>query len=51
MSALPSSSEIDLLGNSKSIIYLYPEVSDRALDFRVPKQQLDCLQVTGPPVD
>lgn len=42
MSALPPNSEIYLLGNSKGVIYLYPEIADRALDLGVPEQQLDC---------
>ena len=50
-SALPSGSDVDLLGDGESIIYLDAEISDGALDLRVPQEQLDGPQVAGTPVD
>ena len=37
MSALPPMSNVDLLGNGKSVIHLNAEVSNGAFDLAVPK--------------
>ena len=51
MSALPSGSDVDLLGNCESIIDLDAEIPDGALDLGMPQEQLNCPQVTSSPVD
>ena len=40
-SALPLSSDVDLLGNGQGIIYFDAQVSNGAFNLRVPKQELD----------
>lgn len=50
-SALPSGSDVDLLGDGESIIDLNAEIPDSALDLRVPKEQLNGPQVAGSPVN
>ena len=37
----PGSSGIDLFGDGKSIVHLDAEISDSALDFAMPEQELD----------
>ena len=51
MSALPSRSDVDLLGDGESIIDLDAEIPDGALDLRVPQQKLDRPKVPCSPVD
>jgi hypothetical protein len=46
-----TASDIDLLRDLDCIIDLNTEVTDGALDLRMSKQQLDCTQVAGAPVD
>jgi hypothetical protein len=41
-SALPSGSDVDLLGDCESIIDLDTEIPDGAFDLGMTKQQLDC---------
>ncbi len=48
-SALPSSSDVDLLGDRESIIDLYALIPDGALDLCVAEQQ-DGSQVTRSPI-
>ena len=47
MSALPPTSDIDLLGNREGIIYLDAQVSDSALDLGMAEQELDRTQVSS----
>ena len=46
MSALPHVSDVDLLGYGERIIDLDSEVTDRALDLRVAKQELNCSKIS-----
>ena len=47
----PSNSDVNLFGDFKRIIDLYSKVPDGALDFGVPKKQLNSAQVAGALVD
>ena len=40
MSALPSISDLDLLGEGEGIVHLDPEIAYGAFDSRVPEQEL-----------
>ena len=51
MSALPPMSDVDLLGNGKSVIHLNAEVSNGAFDLAVPKKQLHRSQIARAAVD
>jgi len=50
VSALPQTSDVNLLGNSKGVIDLDINVADGALNSLMPKQDLGGPQVVGPPV-
>lgn len=43
--------KVDLLGHIQGIIYLNPEITDSALEFRMAKEELYCAQVPGLPID
>ena len=49
--ALPSGSDVNLFGDGESVINLDAEIPDGALDLGVTEQQLDSLEVAGPPID
>ena len=51
VSALPPDSDVDLLRNCESVVYLDPQVSDRALYLCVPKQKLHRTEIAGAAVD
>jgi hypothetical protein len=51
VAALPRCSDVDLLGDGERVIDLNAEVPDGALHVRVPKEQLNRAQVSGPPVN
>lgn len=44
-------SDVRCLSQPKSILDIYAEVPDSALDFRVPEKDLDGTQISGRPVD
>ncbi len=46
MSALPHVSDVDLLGYGERIIDFDSEVTDRALNLRVAKQELNCSKIS-----
>jgi len=49
--ALPANSDVDFLRDLDCIIDLDAEVTNRAFNLCVPKQQLDSTQIACPPVD
>ena len=51
MSALPSISDVDLLGDGESIIDFDAEIPNSALNLGVPEQELNRPKVTSSPVD
>jgi hypothetical protein len=51
VTALPRSSDVDLLGDGERIIDLDAEVSDRALHLGVPEEELNCPEVPDSPID
>lgn len=51
MSALPFGSDINLLGDGQSVIYLYAEVSDGAFHLSVAEEQLNGPEIASAPVD
>src|SRR4051794_40079700 len=46
-----SQSEFDLLGDAESVINLDPEITDSALQLRMPEQQLNRSQIAGLTID
>ena len=46
-----SSLDLGLLRNLEGIVHLYSEIPDRALQLRVPQEELDCTDVLGSLVD
>jgi len=44
-------SDVDLLGDLDRGIDLNAEIANGALDFRMPKQKLNCSKIAGPPID
>ena len=51
MSALPFRSDVHLLGDGQSVIYLYAEVSDSTLHLGMAKEQLNGPEIASAPVD
>jgi hypothetical protein len=51
VTALPGSSDVDLLGDGERIIELDAEVPDRALHLGVPEEELNCPEISGSPID
>lgn len=51
MSALPSESDINLLGNCEGVIDFYPQISDSALYHCVPEKQLNGSEIASAPID
>lgn len=47
----PNTSNVNLLGNRKSVIYLDAKIANGTLDLGVPKQQLDRSQIAGTTID
>ena len=50
-SALPRSSDVNLLGNDQSIVHFDAQVSYGAFDFGMPEQKLDGPEIAGAPID
>jgi hypothetical protein len=44
-------SEIDLFGDGQCVVDLNPEVSNGALQLRVPQQELNRAKISSPPID
>ena len=51
VTALPRCSDVDLLGNGERVIDLDAKISDRALHFGVPKEELNRAEVPGSPMN
>ena len=47
----PRRLHLGLLGDLQGVVDLDPEVSDRALQLGVPKEELNRPEISGPPVD
>jgi hypothetical protein len=43
--------DLRLLGNLEGVIYLDTEISDGAFKLRVPQQELNGSEISGPPID
>ena len=49
--APPIGSDVNLLGDLNRVVDFDAEISDRAFDLGMAKQELDCTEVAGSPID